>query len=47
MIEKELVAAEQLETLDQTIVQEVFAAVEFAQNSPEPTVETLFEDMWA
>ena len=47
VIEKELVAAEQLETLDQTIVQEVFAAVEFAQNSPEPTVETLFEDMWA
>lgn len=47
VVEKELVAAEQLETLDQTIVQEITAAVEFARNSPDPTMETLLEDMWA
>lgn len=39
-------AAEQLETLDQTIIHEVQAAVEFARSSPEPTLATLLEDTW-
>jgi pyruvate dehydrogenase E1 component alpha subunit len=46
VIEKGLVAAEQLETLDQSIVQEIIESVEFARNSPEPTMETLLEDRW-
>jgi TPP-dependent pyruvate/acetoin dehydrogenase alpha subunit len=41
------VAAEQLETLDQQIIQEVADSVEFALNSPDPTMETLLEDRWA
>ena len=47
VVENSLVAAEQLETLDQSIVQEIVASVEFARNSPEPTRETLLEDRWA
>lgn len=47
VIEKGLVAAEQLETLDQSIIQEVAESVEFALNSPDPTMETLLEDRWA
>jgi pyruvate dehydrogenase E1 component alpha subunit len=46
VIERGLVATEQLEALDQRIIQEVAEAVEFARNSPEPTLETLLEDMW-
>jgi pyruvate dehydrogenase E1 component alpha subunit len=46
IIEKGLVAAEQLETLDQRIVQEVVESVEFARSSAEPTLETLLEDVW-
>ena len=46
VIARGLVAAEQLETLDQTIVHEVQAAVEFARNSPDPTLATLLEDTW-
>jgi pyruvate dehydrogenase E1 component alpha subunit len=47
VIEKGLAAAEQLETLDHSIVQEIAESVEFARNSPEPTMETLLEDRWA
>jgi pyruvate dehydrogenase E1 component alpha subunit len=47
VVEQNLAAAEQLETLDHGIVQEITAAVEFARNSPEPTYETLLEDRWA
>lgn len=47
VIEQNLVAAEQLETLDHSIVEEIVASVEFARNSPDPTRETLLEDRWA
>jgi pyruvate dehydrogenase E1 component alpha subunit len=47
VIERRLAAAEQLETLDQQVVQEIAASVEFARNSPDPTMETLLEDRWA
>ena len=46
IMERGLVAAEELETLDHAIVQAVAASVEFARNSPEPTMETLLEDRW-
>jgi acetoin:2,6-dichlorophenolindophenol oxidoreductase subunit alpha len=47
VIEKGLAAAEQLETLDHTTVQEIVESVEFALASPDPTMETLLEDRWA
>lgn len=47
VVEKSIAAAEQLETLDQGIIQEINEAVEFARNSPAPTMETLLEDRWA
>lgn len=47
IVERQLIALEQLETLDESIVAEVNAAVEFARNSPDPDVESIFEDMWA
>ncbi|MBI1298879.1 pyruvate dehydrogenase (acetyl-transferring) E1 component subunit alpha [bacterium] len=47
IVERQLIALEQLETLDESIVSEVNAAVEFARNSPDPDVESIFEDMWA
>jgi pyruvate dehydrogenase E1 component alpha subunit len=47
VIEKGYAAAEQLETLDHATVQAVTDSVEFARNSPEPTMETLLEDAWA
>jgi acetoin:2,6-dichlorophenolindophenol oxidoreductase subunit alpha len=46
LIEKRVVAAEQLETLDADITGQVVAAVEFARNSPEPEIESIYEDMW-
>lgn len=47
VIEKGYAPAEQLETLDHATVQAVADSVEFARNSPEPTMETLLEDAWA
>jgi acetoin:2,6-dichlorophenolindophenol oxidoreductase subunit alpha len=47
VIEKRLAAAEQLETLDQATLQEIAEAIEFARQSPEPTMATLLEDRWA
>jgi acetoin:2,6-dichlorophenolindophenol oxidoreductase subunit alpha len=47
IVERQLIALEQLETLDESIVSEVNAAVEFARNSPDPDVESIYEDMWA
>lgn len=37
---------DELETLDQAVVAEVIAAVEFARASPEPTREILMADLW-
>jgi len=47
LLSRQLVAVEQLETLDEEIVQAVTAAVEFARNSPDPEIESIYEDMWA
>lgn len=47
VIEQELAARESLETMDQGILQEIMDSIEFARNSPDPTMETLLEDRWA
>ncbi len=46
VVEQGLVTVEELETLDQATLQEVAEAVEFARTSPEPSAETLLEDLW-
>lgn len=46
IVERGAIPDEQLEELDQTITQAVLAAVEFARASPEPTLESLYEDTW-
>lgn len=46
VVENAIAASSDLETLDQEIVQEVAAAVEFARESPLPPVESIFEDTW-
>lgn len=47
VISQQLVAGDDLEELDQRITQAVTEAVAFARNSPDPTAESLYEDMWA
>ena len=47
VIERQLIPEDDLEDLDQRITQAVTESVVFARNSPDPTVESLFEDMWA
>ncbi|MBC8161662.1 MAG: thiamine pyrophosphate-dependent dehydrogenase E1 component subunit alpha [Roseiflexaceae bacterium] len=42
-----LVASDDLEELDQQITQAVVDAVAFARSSPDPALESLYEDMWA
>ncbi len=44
--EQNLLPAEQLETLDADITQSVREAVDAARNSPDPKVESVFEDLW-
>lgn len=44
--ENEVFPAEHLENLDADITQSVQAAVEAARNSPEPEIESLYEDLW-
>jgi pyruvate dehydrogenase E1 component alpha subunit len=46
IVEKRIAPAEQLETLDHDITAQVEQAVEFARSSPEPEVDTIYEDMW-
>ena len=44
--ENDILPAERLETLDDEITQSVKEAVEAARNSPEPDIESLYEDLW-
>ena len=44
--EQDLLPAEQLETLDADITQSVAEAVDAARKGPDPTVESLYEDLW-
>ncbi|MCY3797977.1 MAG: thiamine pyrophosphate-dependent dehydrogenase E1 component subunit alpha [Chloroflexi bacterium] len=44
--ENGLLPAEQLEALDSDITQFVAEAAEAARNSPDPEIESLFEDLW-
>jgi len=47
IVERNLITTEVLEQLDQEITQAVVKAVEFARSSPDPAVESIYEDMWA
>ena len=44
--ENDLAPSEQLETLDSEITQLVADAVEAARESPEPAIESIYEDLW-
>ncbi len=44
--ENGLIPVNQLETLDEDITQSVQEAVEFARNSPEPEIDSIYEDLW-
>lgn len=44
--ENDLLPSQQLETLDAEITQAVADAVEAARESPEPAIESLYEDLW-
>lgn len=44
--ENGLISANHLETLDENITQAVKEAVEFARNSPEPEIDSIYEDLW-
>ena len=44
--ENNLLPAEQIESFDAEITQSVQEAVEAARNSPEPAIDSLFEDLW-
>ena len=44
--ENNLLPADQLEALDFDTTQLVAEAVEAARNSPEPEIESLYEDLW-
>jgi pyruvate dehydrogenase E1 component alpha subunit len=46
IVERGIASASQLETLDAEIVEQVGAAGEFARSSPDPTLESLYEDTW-
>jgi acetoin:2,6-dichlorophenolindophenol oxidoreductase subunit alpha len=46
IVMQEMIAVGRLETLDEEITREVAEAVEFARNSPDPDVASLFEDLW-
>ena len=39
--------AKALDEIDARVEEEVNKAVEFAESSPEPTIETLFDDIYA
>ena len=44
--EHDLIAADQLESLDERIGLEVRAAVDFARESPAPAIESIYDDLW-
>lgn len=47
LVEKEMAGSEELRELENNTVVEVDQAVEFAEASPEPTADTLFDDIYA
>ncbi|MCY3779286.1 MAG: thiamine pyrophosphate-dependent dehydrogenase E1 component subunit alpha [Chloroflexi bacterium] len=46
VIEADLIPADQLESLDESISRDVQEAVEFARESPLPEVDSITEDLW-
>ena len=46
VVENGIAAAADLETLDADITQAVVTAVAYARNSPEPALESIYEDTW-
>lgn len=44
--ENDMIPAERLESLDAEITRSVSEAVDAARNSPEPAIESLYEDLW-
>jgi pyruvate dehydrogenase E1 component alpha subunit len=46
MIEKGIASNEDLDGVDEQVKQEVAASVEFADNSPVPPIETMYEDIY-
>lgn len=47
LVENKLVTDEELDKLEEVSKQKIEASVEFAKNSPEPTIESAFEDIYA
>ena len=47
LIEKKIASAKALDEIDARVDEEVNKAVEFAETSPEPTMEDLFKDIYA
>lgn len=46
IVERGIAPASQLESIDADIVEQVTAAVEFARSSPDPALESIYEDTW-
>jgi pyruvate dehydrogenase E1 component alpha subunit len=46
IVEHNLIPSAQLEAIDQTITEAVLASVEFARNSPDPDIASIYEDTW-
>lgn len=47
IVKNELATIEQLDELDEEVKAEVLAAVDFAENSPFPEIETMYEDVYS
>jgi pyruvate dehydrogenase E1 component alpha subunit len=47
LLKKNMVAAKQLEDIQKEVEHEVDEAVEFAETSPEPALDTLYRDIYA
>jgi pyruvate dehydrogenase E1 component alpha subunit len=47
LLEQKITTEAELDDIDQRVVQEVQAAVQFAESSPEPAPETLFDNIYA
>jgi pyruvate dehydrogenase E1 component alpha subunit len=47
LLEQKITTEAELDDIDQRVVQEVQAAVQFAESSPEPALETLFDNIYA
>jgi pyruvate dehydrogenase E1 component alpha subunit len=47
LVSKKVAAVDELDAIDQQVEVETQEAVEFAESSPEPAPEALFEDIYA